>query len=125
MKPILSIMPDYGSGPYLWILRNDTPDTKLVGPCIASHECWPDDKILSSVTKELQEDFDDWVMQFELYAELIKFQWEPFHRRGLILAHRLKKQLGEKAIVRYIKPCEDPNHTQDETTIIECTIETK
>ncbi|MFZ2395326.1 MAG: hypothetical protein WAW09_03475 [Smithella sp.] len=95
MKPILSIMPDYGSGPYLWILRNDTPDTKLVGPCIASYECWPDDKFLSS------------------------------HRRGLILAHRLKKQLGEKAIVRYIKPCEDPNHTQDETTIIECTIETK
>jgi hypothetical protein len=109
MKPILSIMADYGSGPYLWILRNGSSETSEVGPNIASYEFWPDDEFLSSVTKELREDFDDWVLQLELYAELRKFQW----------ARRLKNQIGGKAIVRYVKPCEDPNYKQDEVTIIE------
>jgi hypothetical protein len=118
-KPILTVMPDYGSGPYLWILRDSTPDCTKVGGNIASYEFWPDYDFLSSVSKELQEDFDDWVLQFELYAELKLFRWDTFHKRGLTLARRLKKQLGNKAIVRYVKPCEDPNHEQEETTLIE------
>lgn len=119
-KPILSIMPDYGSGPYLWILRDADSDSCQVGPNLASYEFWPDDEeFLASVTKELQEDFDDWVLQFELYADFRRFKWEPFHKRGLNLAHRLKKQIGDKAIVRYVKPFEDPKHEEDEITIIE------
>lgn len=118
MQPILSIMPDYGSGPYLWILRDGCSSAREIGPNIASYGLWPVDEFLSSVTKELQEDFDDWVLQFELYAELRKFQWAPFHKRGLQLARRLKKQIGDKAIVRYVKPCEDPNYKQNEVTII-------
>jgi len=119
-KPIFSVMPDYGSGPYLWILTDSTPEDHHVGPCIASYQCWADDEeCLSKVSKELQADFDDWVLQFELYAEFQRFQWESFHKRGLVLAHRLKKQIGDKAIVRYVKPMEDPNHEQDEIVIIE------
>ncbi|MBA4418536.1 MAG: hypothetical protein C0392_11610 [Syntrophus sp. (in: bacteria)] len=119
-KPILTVMPDYGSGPYLWIIRDDSPlDCPHIGGNIASYEFWPDDEFLSSVTKELQEDFDDWVLQFELYAELRRFEWKPFHKRGLMLARRLKRQLGDKAIVRYVGPCEDPNCKNSEIMIIE------
>lgn len=40
---IPSVMPDYGGGPYLWILRDGTPDRHQVGPNIASYEYWPDE----------------------------------------------------------------------------------
>ncbi|MDA8124829.1 MAG: hypothetical protein M0009_06560 [Deltaproteobacteria bacterium] len=119
MKPILTVMPDYGSGPYLWILKEGSPDSRGVGPNIASYECWPNDDFLSHVTQEVKEDFDDWVLQFEHYADLPQFNWGSFHKRGLVLARRLKAQLGDRAIIRYVKPMEDPNHGQDEIMVIE------
>ena len=120
-KPILTVMPDYGGGPYLWLIENSTPDCSLVGGNIGSDGYWASEPSLSHVTQELREDFEDWVTQFGLYAELPHFKWEWFHQRGLILAQRLKNQVGDKFIVRYVKPCEDPNHEQDRTTIIEMT----
>lgn len=119
MKPILSVMPDYGSGPYLWVLWEGTPESGTIGPCIASYKCWPDDDFLSHVTQELKEDFDDWVLLFEHYAEYRTFDWKTFHKRGLVVARLLKAQLGDAAVVRYVKPMEDPNHGQDEMTVIE------
>lgn len=118
-KPMLTVMPDYGEA-YLWIIRDDSPvDCQHLGGNIASYESWPDYEFLSSVSKDLQEDFDDWVVQFELYSDFRRFKWEPFHKRGLMLARRLKKQVGDKAIVRYVKPGEDPYGKDDEITVIE------
>lgn len=124
-KPILTVMPDYGNGPYLWLIRNSTPDRPNVGGNIANIGDWPDEPSLSHVSKELREDFDDWVTEFELYSDFRRFRWDIFHQRGKILAQRLKNQVNETYIVRYVKPCEDPNHEQDETTIIETTLPTK
>lgn len=119
-KPILSVMPDYGNGPYLWKLDADkSADCREVGGNIASYECWPDDDFLAPVSKELREDFDDWVSQFEAYAESNRFRWDSFHQRGMALARRLKKQLGNNVIVRYVKPFEDPSHMQDKMVIVE------
>lgn len=118
--PILTVMPDYGEV-YLWILRDSTPDDPHAGGNIARYEFWPDEEF-PSVSKKLQEDFDDWIFQFEAYTKHPRqrwFRWDMFHKRGLTLACRLKKQLGDKAIVRYVKPVEDPNHEQEEVTIIE------
>jgi hypothetical protein len=118
MNPVLSVMADYGSGPYLWILRDGTADAPKIGPCIASYGYWPDDEF-PGIAQDLKEDFDDWIMQFESYSGLPKFRWEFFHKRGLQLARRLKAQLGDRAIVRYVTPMEDPNHKKDEVTGIE------
>lgn len=124
-KPILTVMPDFGSGPYLWLIENSTLDCSLVGGNIASTGYWSSKPSLSHVSQELREDFDDWITQFELYSEFPRFKWSLFHQRGLILAQRLKNQVGDKFIVRYVKPVEDPNHEQDETTIIAMTLPTK
>ena len=115
-------MPDFGMGPYLWLIKNSTPDCSLVGGNIASTGYWSSEPSLSHVSQELREDFDDWETQFELYSEFRRFRWELFHERGLILAQRLKNQVGDKFIVRYVKPFEDPNHKQGRTTIIEMTL---
>lgn len=116
-RPILSVMPDFGGGPYLWLQSDETAGS--IGMNIASHQYWAKDTHLPNVTEELREDFDDWVTQFGLYADSRGFQWESFHRRGLVLARRLKKQIGDKAIVRYLKPSEDPNHKQEAINVIE------
>ena len=123
-KPILTVMPDFGSGPYLWLIENSTPDCSLVGGNVASDGYWSSEPTLSHVSQELREEFDDWITQFELYSEFHRFKWECFHQRGLILAQRLKNQAGDNFIVRYVKPVEDPNHEQDEIKIIEMTIPT-
>ena len=121
-KPIITIMPDFGMGPYAWIIRDGDVNARQVGPnyadSVAGFPHGKDDEIQFNMPKELEEDFSDWVTAFELYADFRRFNWDHFHARGLILAKRLKKHIGQKAIVRYVKPCEDPNYKDNEITVI-------
>jgi hypothetical protein len=116
-KPIITIMSDFGMGPYAW--KNDNGDIwdKVVGVNIADSvtgfKCTD-----YSVPKELEEDFSDWVWNFENHYDYEKFNWKNFHERGILLAKRLKKQIGNQAIVRYSKAAEDPDYQTDEITII-------
>ncbi len=132
MRRILTIMPDYGNAAYAWIRDEGSPDTSDIGQAVGSDGSVNDRHLGGNigdatgfcteefpVSKELQEDFADWAIQFELYADFRRFNWEHFHERGLVLARRLKKEVGNKAIVRYEKPCEDPNFRTEEISIIE------
>ncbi|MBA4418538.1 MAG: hypothetical protein C0392_11620 [Syntrophus sp. (in: bacteria)] len=132
VRLILTIMPDYGNAAYAWIRREGSSDDSYMGKAVGSNGSLYDkyvggsmvdetgfycDKL--SISKELQEDFEDWAIRFELYADFRRFNWERFHERGLILAKRLKKEIGDRAILRYMKPSEDPNWKADEMTFIE------
>lgn len=77
------------------------------------------------ISNRLHEDLVDWSVRFENWAcsgpieSFRSFNWERFHKRGLLFAKRLKKEVEDKAIARYIKPYEDPTHGEEEIVIIE------
>lgn len=67
------------------------------------------------MSADLLEAFSKWVLEFERAPRLddgfdLDLDWADFHRRGLALTKRLKAEIGNSARVRYVAPCEDPNH---------------
>ena len=42
------------------------------------------------------------------------FDLESLHKKGFEIAIKLKRELGDKADVRYVKPTEDPAYVRDE-----------
>jgi len=117
MKPdkTITIMPDFGSGPYAW-LKDASDDSDYVGINIANSGTGMTEFNISDC---LQEDFANWIRRFERSAlDNPNFPWDAFHNEGLALSRRLKQEIGELANVVYVKPYEDPNHEQDEKTRI-------
>jgi hypothetical protein len=112
---LITVMPDYGFGPYAWQkLASDT--STLVGQCIgtAVHGFETEDGTTTSAS--LQADFADWTAQFEQFAEKSGFDWPGFHSVGLSLSKRLMRDLGPSYRVSYHKPCEDPGRDNNEYT---------
>ena len=114
-KFLITVMPDYGFGPYAW-QKPASDSSTLVGQCIgtAVHGFEADDG--TTISASLQADFADWTAQFEQFAEKPEFDWHEFHRVGLNLAKRLKRDLGLSYRVSYHKPCEDPGRANSEYT---------
>jgi hypothetical protein len=106
-KRLITIMADYGMGPYAWE-RPEHPESTHVGPNIADAVAgFPDSY---GVPKTLTEAFASWVCEFERCALDKTFDWENFHRRGIALAKELRYTLGDEYVVVYLKPREDPNY---------------
>ena len=119
MKTI-TILPDFGMGPYGWIKDADD-ETRYVGGNIADATCGFEFTEYK-VSAELERDFAAWVTWFERACsvsddETAAFDWPEFHRQGLALTIRLKVEIGDQARVMYDKPCEDP--TADPTQRVE------
>jgi hypothetical protein len=77
---LITIMADYGNGPYAWL--NENPEESnapggniadMIGGCPSD---W-------NASKELEADFADWIGLFERdsYDHFESFPWEEFHRR--------------------------------------------
>lgn len=111
-RTILTVMPDYGMGPFLW--SRDAIWPGGVGPncCDATGRCGD-----HPMSKGLWEDCRAWVIEFARATSSDPFQvdlpWADFHARGLALARRLKEEVGEEFRVCYLKPREDPGYAQD------------
>lgn len=110
----ITIMPDFGNGPWAWE-KDSTDETTYVGGCIASAE-WMDGRY--HVSGGLKKEFGEWVSRFENQCKDEGFDWTAFHRRGMELAKRLKQELGDRVKIVYAKPVEDPNHKSEEQTEI-------
>ena len=95
---IITIMPDFGLGPYAW--QNGAG-------CIGDAVCGFRGSEFK-VSRALEQRFADWIDWFEAYALEPGFCWEPFHRTGMDLARRLKAEIGDQARVVCVKPIEDP-----------------
>lgn len=118
MKPekTITIMADFGFGPYAW-LKDASDETDYVGLNIANRETGMTE---FDISKQLETDFAEWITRFERHAlNNSDFPWELFHQDGLLLAKRLKQEVGNVANVVYVKPTEDPNHQVEEKTWIE------
>lgn len=108
---ILTIMPDFGFGPFLWIDRSGE-DTRGVGGNCCSFQSACGNHPMSEV---LLGDFSAWVQEFERAdwmpgeaGHKLALDWPRFHERGLELAVRLKTEVGSNFRVIYEKPYEDP-----------------
>ncbi|MBF0548260.1 MAG: hypothetical protein HQM08_27735 [Candidatus Riflebacteria bacterium] len=112
----ITIMADFGFGPYAW-LKDASDQTDYVGLNIANRKTGMTEFHISKV---LEADFGKWIDLFERNAlDNRDFDWVTFHRDGLCLAKRLKREVGNLANVLYVKPAEDPNHGVKEKTWIE------
>lgn len=113
--PILTVMPDYGMAPFLWLV--DQPDQGGVGVNICDGTSWDESFPMS---EGLWRKFADWAIAFDRTPFFFDdynaegWDWLAFHARGLQLARWLKEEVGEVYRVVYDKPCEDPNHRLDE-----------
>lgn len=112
-RPIISIMADFGSGPYAWIRSSEE---SAIGPNIAD-VTWGLQKEYG-VSKELDEQFAEWVTLFERNYDKNSFDWAVWEERGINLASKLKKELGDSYSVEYHYPCEDPTISHPPPIII-------
>ena len=110
----ITIMPDFGMGPWAWE-KDATDKTAYVGGNIADAVSGMPDYPIS---EELNQDFATWVTFFENCYDKPVMDWPAFHRRGIELSRRLKAELGDRVKVVYAKPCEDPGYKTDEQTEI-------
>jgi len=104
-RSTICIMADFGNGPYAW-LRTPENSAPHVGPCIAD-VTWGLN-IEFGVSKELDKLFADWVTVFANNYDKKSFDWNAWEERGIDLARRLKKQVGDIYAVEYHYPFEDP-----------------
>lgn len=117
--PLLTVMPDYGNAPFLWLV--DNPDRGGIGGNLCDGTYWDECLPLS---EGLWRKFADWAIEFDRTAfysfdfEDDDWDWIAFHARGLQLARWLKEEIGTSHRVVYAKPFEDPNHRVDERTEI-------
>ena len=114
-KFLITVMPDYGFGPYAW-QKPASDSSTLVGQCIgtAAHGFEAEDG--TTIGASLQAEFAVWTAQFEQFAEKSGFDWPAFHSIGLSLSRKLKRELGANYRVSYHKPCEDPERKNEEYT---------
>lgn len=95
-RETISIMADFGMGPYAWHRGGNIADATSGFPA------W------CGVSKGLEADLAEWVVDFERNFEEPTFDWGAFHRRGIELARRLKAETGGRFEVEYHKCIEDP-----------------
>lgn len=99
-RETVKIMADFGMGPYAWNCGN-----------IADAVCgFPPEY---GVSKELETDFAEWVTKFERDCDKPDFEWDAFNRRGIELARKLKKEIGNRFDIEYRIPIEDPRWHED------------
>jgi len=114
-KGIYTIYADFGVGEFLWY--KDETETPLIGGNMYSlMDQYYEDTIMSPV---LYQAFRDWA---ELYMGIYKnirdtnneYDWDAFNKKGMQLAKKLKLELGDAVIVRYVKPDLDPQRVRGE-----------
>jgi hypothetical protein len=90
---LITIMADYGNGPYAWLNENPEESNAPGGAIADMIGGWPSDW---NVSKELDADFTDWILPFDRdsFHNPESFPWEEFHRRGIELTRRLKREVG-------------------------------
>ena len=108
----ITVMPDYGMGPYAWE-KPASDQTPYVGLCIATVVDKLETEDGTTITDALHAEFVAWTGDFEQFAQKPDFDWKAFHTRGTDLSHRLKMELGNRFMVVYHKPFEDPEHEVD------------
>ncbi len=106
-KSTISIMADFGMGPYAW-LRSPEYYPPSVGLNIAdSVSGFPEE---FGISQELQSQLADWVIEFERNSDDSAFDWKRWNQTGISLSQKMKQEVGDKFRVEYHYPFEDPTN---------------
>lgn len=111
----ITIMPDFGDI-YCWWSREEESEHKL---SVGTAGSLPQVRVgTKKRSNPLEPAFDQWYAEFvaipfnpDAWAH---YDWRSFHREGIRLSRKLKRQLGEGYRVIYEKPTEDPNFWNNE-----------
>ncbi len=111
-----TVMADCGVGEFLWRRRSDKPGPPYVGGNLYSlmdERCSPPDEM----TAELFAAFCQWArwyMSTDSHNTEIprNINWVEFNAEGKRLAQRLKRELGNSALVVYAKAWDDPTKNE-------------
>ncbi len=113
MKPspklTICIMADFGMAAYAWF--RELNKTHGIGDNIADAVIALPDEF--GVSKALQSELGEWAIIFENKCPEPTFDWEGWNAKGLSLAKRLKQEVGDKYLVEYHYPMEDPRFKDD------------
>ena len=101
------IMADF-AGPYAWIRHPGQQfhqSNKHIGDVVLgfSEEY--------GVSKKLEEGFADWEIDFDRNSEKDSFEWKEWNADGIALAKKLKDEVGDRYLVEYHIPVEDPGYS--------------
>jgi hypothetical protein len=103
----ICIMADFGFGPYAWLRGPELSRPRVGGNIADSVSGFPEEYNISAA---LQADFAEWITEFEREWENPKFDWNRWNHTGISLAKRLKSEVGNRFMVEYHYPFEDPTH---------------
>jgi hypothetical protein len=118
-KETISIMADFGMGPYAW-LRGVDGSRPYVGGNIADTICgFPREY---GVSGTLEMFFAIWVVSFERDYDHEAFDWIAWNERGIALSRMLYLELRGRFHVEYHYPCEDPSYDFLKDRIISITV---
>lgn len=111
----LTIMPDFGDV-YCWWSQDDETDQKL---WVGSGGPLPTVRVRTKQRPNpLEPDFAGWYANFVAIPfhpdAWARFDWRSFHREGIRLTRKLKRQQGDHCRVIYEKPSEDPGSQRNE-----------
>jgi len=114
-RKVYTLFLDTGTDTWLW-MKEANDETTYIGQAVGVYRDWFGEHVIST---ELEQEATTWLLEFEranLYnvENAQNFNWADFHTRGLALAKRLKRELGDEADVRYIKASEDPSYSREE-----------
>lgn len=107
--PVLTVMPDYGMAPFLWLV--DRPDEGDVGVNICGGDTWDESYPMS---EGLWRKFADWAIAFDRTQfyfddyDADGWDWLAYHALGLQLARWLKEEVGDAYRVVYLVPQRKP-----------------
>ena len=110
-KLAYTIHADIGMAPWAWV-KDASDHTAKVGGNMADACGWYGDHPISV---ELEQAFIAWAKFFDNHSwwsddhPEITFDWQAFNTQGILLAKRLKVELGDSVVVYYSKACEVPN----------------
>lgn len=114
-----TIFADFGAAPWAWVkLAEDK--TRYVGQNCADGSGWNAD---SKISEQLECDFVKWAIFYDRQpcfsdeSSYQKFDWVGFNKKGIELATRLKHELGDSAIVYYVRLSEEPNNLDQRVEI--------
>ena len=104
---------DFGCGPYGW--------RKSAGGSSWSNFACVGSGLSEEIgtSQELDADFAEWVISFEQNYDAPDFDWSSFHFQGIALATLLKTEVGDRFIIYYCTPSEDPIRGNNPPMLIE------
>jgi hypothetical protein len=112
---VITIMADYGSGPYAWQKPFGDASAWVGGNVADATSGFPAE---FGIPPEIESEFAAWVTKFERDATNETFAWAAFHAEGISLAQRLRDALDPSFEVVYRKPCEDPTAGRNERNTV-------